>query len=63
LGAVVSILAKIYYDIHLNISSHNLAGLDIILSSFVISPSAFAGAYLGKVIKNLIVKFSKHNNN
>lgn len=62
LGAEIAIIAKISYDILLNISSHNLLGIDIIFTAFVISISAFAGAYLGKIIKNLRVRFSNDNN-
>lgn len=62
LGAEIAIIAKISYDILLNISSHDLLGIDIIFSAVVISISAFAGAYLGKIIKNLSVRFSNHNN-
>jgi len=62
MGAEMAIIAKIAYDILLNISSHNLLGIDIIFSAFVISISALAGAFLGKIIKNLRVRFANHNN-
>ena len=60
LGAEIAIIAKIVYDIQLNISSHNLLGLDILSTAVVISLSALTGAYLGKVIQYLRVKFFQH---
>jgi hypothetical protein len=53
LGAEMTIIAKIAYDIHLDRTSHSLLGLDIIGTSFVIFLAALAGAYLEKAITGL----------
>ena len=54
LAAEFAIILKIAYDIHFDTSSHNLLGLDIIMSMFVIAPSSLVGGYVGKSISTLI---------
>jgi len=56
LGIALAVLLRIIYDTtFVDSTSHNLAPLEIIICGIITIPSAFAGAYLGLLIK----KFKK----
>jgi uncharacterized membrane protein YccC len=55
LGVVLAVIARIIYDtIFWDATSHNLAPFEIILCGSITTPSAFAGAYLGLLIKKFV---------
>lgn len=54
LGIVLAVLARIIYDIiFFDSTSHNLAPLEILITSIVSIPSAIIGVYLGALFKKL----------
>jgi hypothetical protein len=56
LGIALAVLARIIYDTTFwDSTSHNMAPFEIIICGIITIPAAFAGAYLGLLIK----KFNK----
>ena len=54
LGIALAVLARIIYDTTFyDSSSHNLAPFEIIICGIVTIPSAFAGTYLGLLVKKV----------
>jgi uncharacterized membrane protein YeaQ/YmgE (transglycosylase-associated protein family) len=60
LGITLAVIAKIIYDtIFVDSTSHNLAPFEIIICGIITIPSAFAGVYLGLLIKKVKTRFNK----
>ena len=52
LGTIIAIVIRIVYDTTFwDSTSHNLAPFEILITAFIIFPSAFAGVYLARLIK------------
>lgn len=52
LGAIIAIVIRIIYDTAFwDSTSHNLAPFEILITAFIILPSAFVGVYLARLVK------------
>ena len=52
LGAIIAIVLRIVYDTAFwDATSHNLAPFEILITAFIIFPSAFVGVCLARLIK------------
>lgn len=51
-GAIMAVVIRIIYDTTFwDATSHNLAPFEILITAFIIFPSAFVGVYLARLMK------------